>query len=320
MIPADFPLHVPKGNGTPLVAALQMIPANHLDAWRMHRVGSGETLATIGKRYGVTPSDIVSVNRLESAQALEGDRLLIPSVQRVAPPVAKKPLSAAARRRGTRTTTAASPQDPGCSSPRHRQLISGPLWRQPGRLRAGGPPALRHCLDPTRAPFPRWSACPSRSGSFVSLHHAQGQSRRLAVSARLRRSRWRRPDPCTATRGPGSQRRGKERCRAAQRGHGARGDDSHPVCLQPLLGAFSAHFDMGQRESRTTDSRKRAFFCVDSSRVNRVSAAPAPAEPGNPAPDPASATCAAPRKRRQGNTESTTCLMAASPGSRCGSG
>jgi membrane-bound lytic murein transglycosylase D len=109
MIPADFPLHVPKGNGTPLVAALQMIPANHLDAWRMHRVGSGETLATIGKRYGVTPSNIVSVNRLESALALEGDRLLIPSVQRVAPPVAKKVVTATARRktgRGKATATA----------------------------------------------------------------------------------------------------------------------------------------------------------------------------------------------------------------------
>jgi hypothetical protein len=119
MIPADFPLHVPKGNGTPLVAALQMIPANHLDAWRMHRVGSGETLATIGKRYGVTPSNIVSVNRLESAQALEGDRLLIPSVQRVAPPVAKKVVTATARRKTGRVkaTATASVRRPVRKSP-----------------------------------------------------------------------------------------------------------------------------------------------------------------------------------------------------------
>jgi membrane-bound lytic murein transglycosylase D len=101
MIPADFSLHVPKGSGNPLVAALQLIPANHLDAWRMHRVGSGETMATIGKRYGVTPANIVSVNRLDSAQAVEGDRLLIPSAQRVPAPVARKTLSASAHRRGT---------------------------------------------------------------------------------------------------------------------------------------------------------------------------------------------------------------------------
>ncbi len=99
MIPADFPLHVPQGSGSPLVAALQLIPANHMDDWRMHRVVAAETLATIGKRYGVTPANIVSVNRLESAQAVEGDRLLIPSVLRVQAPMAKKTVSASARRR-----------------------------------------------------------------------------------------------------------------------------------------------------------------------------------------------------------------------------
>ncbi len=113
MIPENFSLHVPKGSGNPLVASLQLIPANHLDAWRMHRVGAGETLATIGKRYGVTPASIVSVNRLESAQAVEGDRLLIPAVaQRIQTPAARKPLSAASRRRGARTTTASARKTP----------------------------------------------------------------------------------------------------------------------------------------------------------------------------------------------------------------
>jgi membrane-bound lytic murein transglycosylase D len=113
MIPENFSLHVPKGSGNPLVAALQLIPANHLDAWRMHRVGTGETLATIGKRYGVTPANIMSVNRLESAQAIEGDRLLIPAaVQRIPTPAARKPLSAATRRRSTRTTTATARKTP----------------------------------------------------------------------------------------------------------------------------------------------------------------------------------------------------------------
>ena len=42
------------------------------------------------------------MNRLESAQALEGDRLLIPSVQRVqAAPVVKKTVTASVRRKGT---------------------------------------------------------------------------------------------------------------------------------------------------------------------------------------------------------------------------
>ena len=112
MVPENFSLHVPKGSGNPLVAALQVIPSQHLDSWRMHRVGPEETLAAIGKRYGVTPANIVSVNRLESAQAVEGDRLLIPSVQRAPAPVAKKTISASARRRpparGKATITASA--------------------------------------------------------------------------------------------------------------------------------------------------------------------------------------------------------------------
>jgi membrane-bound lytic murein transglycosylase D len=119
MIPADFPLRVPKGSGNTLVAALQLIPANHLDAWRMHRVLGSETLATIGKRYGVTPANIVSANRLESAKAMEGDRLLIPSVQRVQAPMAKKTVSASAHRRTARgkAVTSASARRPVRKSP-----------------------------------------------------------------------------------------------------------------------------------------------------------------------------------------------------------
>jgi peptidoglycan lytic transglycosylase D len=113
MVPESFSLHVPKGSGNPLVAALQVIPSQHLDSWRMHRVGADETLAGIAKRYGVAPANIVSVNRLESAQAVEGDRLLIPSVQRAPAPVAKKAISASARRRpsarGKITTASARP-------------------------------------------------------------------------------------------------------------------------------------------------------------------------------------------------------------------
>jgi membrane-bound lytic murein transglycosylase D len=101
MIPADFSLRVPKGSGNSLVGALQMIPSNHQDAWRMHRVLAGETLASIGKRYGVSAANIVSVNRLERAQAMEGDRLLIPSVQRLQPPMTKKTVTASAHRKRT---------------------------------------------------------------------------------------------------------------------------------------------------------------------------------------------------------------------------
>jgi membrane-bound lytic murein transglycosylase D len=114
MIPENYPLHVPKGNGNQLVAAMQLIPTNHLDAWRMHRVGAGETLGTIGKRYNVTPANIVAVNHLESPQAVEGDRLLIPAAARVESAPARRTTTAvnhrkAASRRKPTTTAAVRP-------------------------------------------------------------------------------------------------------------------------------------------------------------------------------------------------------------------
>jgi membrane-bound lytic murein transglycosylase D len=112
MIPEEYPLHVPKGSGNQLVAAMQSFPANHLDAWRMHRVGPGETLASIGKRYNVTASNIASVNHLESQSAQEGDRLLIPTAARIeTPTVRKTTATVAAHRKSTprrKTTTTAS--------------------------------------------------------------------------------------------------------------------------------------------------------------------------------------------------------------------
>jgi membrane-bound lytic murein transglycosylase D len=109
MVPAEYPIHVPKGTGNTLVAALQMIPSNHLDAWRMHRVGAGETLASISKRYSVATATIVSANRLETPQAQEGDRLLIPSAQRIQLQMPGKiPTAASARNRSSRSRSKSS--------------------------------------------------------------------------------------------------------------------------------------------------------------------------------------------------------------------
>jgi membrane-bound lytic murein transglycosylase D len=87
IVPEGYPLRVPKGSGNQLLAALQLIPAEHRNSWRVHRVGAGETLAAIGKRYAALPGSIVAANHLPSAQAAEGDLLLIPAALRVEAPV-----------------------------------------------------------------------------------------------------------------------------------------------------------------------------------------------------------------------------------------
>src|SRR5579864_2197000 len=80
LAPAGYRLHVPKGSGSYLSAALQMVPAERRASWRMHTVEAGETLATIGQRYKTTPSSIVAANHIQSQSPAPGDHLLIPAV------------------------------------------------------------------------------------------------------------------------------------------------------------------------------------------------------------------------------------------------
>ena len=119
MVPENYAVHVPKGTGNQLSAAMQMIPADSLDSWRMHRVAAGETLSAIAKRYGVTSTNIVSANRMESPEAQEGDRLLIPSMQRIQ---AAAP-AAAAKSKSKKTVTASAKRKSG-STPRRTTTVS----------------------------------------------------------------------------------------------------------------------------------------------------------------------------------------------------
>src|ERR1700723_124707 len=72
MLPEGHTLHVPKGMANTVSAALASIPADRRAAWRMHRVAPDETLAEIGKRYGVTPAGIMAANKLASMQPEAG--------------------------------------------------------------------------------------------------------------------------------------------------------------------------------------------------------------------------------------------------------
>lgn len=79
LAPAGYSLHVPKGTGSYLMAALQMVPGERRASSRMHIVEIGETLATIGKRYRTAPGSIAAANNIRSVSPAVGDRLLIPA-------------------------------------------------------------------------------------------------------------------------------------------------------------------------------------------------------------------------------------------------
>lgn len=101
VIPEGYTLHIPKGEGNQLMAALELVPAEHRIAWRIHRVAAGETLASIGKHFGVTSSSIVTANRLQKPEAAEGDWLMIPAALRAETPGRPAARSASSRRHVT---------------------------------------------------------------------------------------------------------------------------------------------------------------------------------------------------------------------------
>lgn len=77
--PAGFSVHVPKGTSDTAQAALESVPSEQRQAWRLHHVLTGDTLESIARSYNLPADRIVSVNR--AADSIEaGDVLLIPAV------------------------------------------------------------------------------------------------------------------------------------------------------------------------------------------------------------------------------------------------
>jgi membrane-bound lytic murein transglycosylase D len=125
--PAGYALHVPKGAADLLIPALESIPPERREAWRMHRVGPGETLAVIGKRYGVAANSIVALNNLPSAETVEGDRLVIPAALRAEAPDRLTARKAPARRQASSKNPAARKSGPGKSAaPAAKRSASSP--------------------------------------------------------------------------------------------------------------------------------------------------------------------------------------------------
>jgi membrane-bound lytic murein transglycosylase D len=74
--PQGWRLHVPKSAPASMAEVLDTIPADRRCCWRVHRVGEGETLAAIARRYKVTEKSIASVNH-DMGHTLESGSLLV---------------------------------------------------------------------------------------------------------------------------------------------------------------------------------------------------------------------------------------------------
>jgi membrane-bound lytic murein transglycosylase D len=88
--PPGYVLRTPKGTGARLLAALQLVPAEQRDTWRLHTVAAGDTLAEIGRRYRTTPGRIASANGMgPEGLPVAGDLLIVPAAVQAARPAAR---------------------------------------------------------------------------------------------------------------------------------------------------------------------------------------------------------------------------------------
>jgi membrane-bound lytic murein transglycosylase D len=77
--PGTFDLRLPKGSGSQVTAALNLVPAEIRAASRMHRVEPGESIETIAHRFNSSARAISSANNLTNPEVASGDRLFIPA-------------------------------------------------------------------------------------------------------------------------------------------------------------------------------------------------------------------------------------------------
>lgn len=102
--PQDSDVRVPRGKGQLVLTALDAVPDSRRLSWRLHRVGSGDNLALIARRFGTAPGAILAANpALDPTwfeRPREGELVLIPTAPK------PEPASKSARAAGAHRKTA----------------------------------------------------------------------------------------------------------------------------------------------------------------------------------------------------------------------
>jgi membrane-bound lytic murein transglycosylase D len=99
--PANITVRVPKGKSKMVLTALEAVPDEKRASWRLHRMGPGDNLSLIARRFGTPPASILAANpALDSSwfeQSRDGDLVLIPSAPKPAPSARKSGRTLSAR-------------------------------------------------------------------------------------------------------------------------------------------------------------------------------------------------------------------------------
>jgi membrane-bound lytic murein transglycosylase D len=156
LAPAHYAVHVPKGSGTRLTAALALVPVEHRTAWRLHRVAPGETLAAIGTRFGVSTASLLAANSLPAHAAVEGDLLVVPAAARTAPAARRASAKhTVASRAGSHSSSHTASAKASHSAPAGHPVAARPRsGAAPLVGKSVSPPTAAQHLSPKTAPKP----------------------------------------------------------------------------------------------------------------------------------------------------------------------
>ncbi|MBI4876566.1 MAG: transglycosylase SLT domain-containing protein [Acidobacteria bacterium] len=109
LAPAGFQLHVPKGTAMEVASALDLVPAERRNSWRIHRTGGNETLAAIARRFGSSVGSLQSANRALTGDPRSGDLVIVPAAPRPEPRSVARKAPAARRTATARSSPAKKP-------------------------------------------------------------------------------------------------------------------------------------------------------------------------------------------------------------------
>ncbi len=106
--PPGYPLHIPKGRSSAVLAALESVPAERRMTWRMHRVERGETLSQIAQAFNTPANSIAVANNSLVSTPEAGDLLVIPATFNPDAPTARTASKKAAGRYSQTSSTRSS--------------------------------------------------------------------------------------------------------------------------------------------------------------------------------------------------------------------
>lgn len=110
--PGNFEIRVPKGQGTQLSHALDVIPTEQRVNARMHRVAPGETLSLIARQYNTSTGQIIAANKLGEAEPAEGEQLIVPAAYHEAANSVRTPRVASRKAPAHRASTVSTAHKP----------------------------------------------------------------------------------------------------------------------------------------------------------------------------------------------------------------